>query len=85
MWAVSGFYFVFQDTANSIFSFFDPGGKIMDKTLDWLTKAHFGRFGWFAETLWALLGLMLAVLSVSGVFLCCHRMIYKSSHKEIFK
>jgi uncharacterized iron-regulated membrane protein len=44
---------------------------------------HFGRFGWFAEMLWAFAGLALAVLSISGVFLCCHRMIYKSSPKEL--
>ena len=62
---------------------FAPADKVMDQALGWLSMLHFGRFGWFAETLWAFLGLALAVLSVSGIFLCCHRMIYKSSPKEI--
>jgi uncharacterized iron-regulated membrane protein len=83
MWGVSGFYFAFPKIVNVIFGFFDPADKVMDQALGWLSMAHFGRFGWFAEALWAILGLVLAVLSGSGVFLCCHRMIYKSSPKEI--
>jgi uncharacterized iron-regulated membrane protein len=83
MWGISGFYFAFPEAVNAIFRLFDPAGKVTDQVLGWLSMVHFGRFGWFAETLWAVLGLALAVLSVSGVFLCCHRMIYKSSPKEV--
>jgi hypothetical protein len=81
MWGASGFYLCFPDLTNDLFYFFDPEGKFADKTLDWLSLVHFGRFGWFAEALSTLLGLVLAILSVTGVFLCCHRMIYKSSPK----
>ena len=41
--------------------------------------AHFGRFGLFAEALWTLFGLIPAILSLTGVFLCCRRMIYEVS------
>src|SRR6267378_1290367 len=35
-------------------------------------------FGLIAEAVWTLLGLMPAVLAVTGVFLCCRRMIFKA-------
>lgn len=85
MWAVSGFYFSLPETVNAIFKVFDPDDKFMDQALNGLSMAHFGRFGWFVETLWALSGLLLTVLSASGVFLCCHRMIYKISPKDASK
>jgi len=77
MWGISGFYFCFPRTVNALSGLVDPSDKYADRVLDWLTMVHFGRFGWFAEALWALLGLMPAVLSLTGVFLCCRRMIYK--------
>lgn len=79
MWGISGFYFAFPQPVNAVFGFLDPGDHFTDQTLLWLSLVHFGRFGWFAEALWTLLGLVLTVLSVTGVFLCCHRMIYKSA------
>ena len=83
MWGVSGFYFCFPQAVNAISGFVDPNDKYADRILGWLSMTHFGRFGWFAEALWTLLGLVLAVLSVTGVFLCCHRMIYGSQrHHE---
>jgi uncharacterized iron-regulated membrane protein len=77
MWGISGFYFCFPQTVNVLSGFVDPSDKYADRILGCLSGAHFGRFGWFAEALWALLGLVPALLSVTGVFLCCRRMIYK--------
>jgi uncharacterized iron-regulated membrane protein len=79
MWAVSGLYFVFPDSFSSAFAIFDPADRYYDSALSWLSEAHFGRFGRFTEALWSALGLALALLSISGVFVCCHRMIYKKS------
>jgi uncharacterized iron-regulated membrane protein len=82
LWGVSGFYFAFPQIFNALFGVLDPGDKFTDKTLLWLSLLHFGRFGWFAEALWALLGLVPALLSVTGVFLSCHRcheMLHKRS------
>lgn len=78
MWGVSGFYFSFPNIVNAAFGFFDPRDRFADTILSWLSILHFGRFGWFGEALWTLLGLMPALLSVTGVFLCCRRVIYKA-------
>jgi uncharacterized iron-regulated membrane protein len=77
MWAISGLYLSFPQPFNAISGFVDPKDKHADQILYWLSAAHFGRFGWFAEALWTLLGLVLTVLSFTGVFVCCRRMIYK--------
>jgi uncharacterized iron-regulated membrane protein len=77
MWGISGFYFCFPQTVNVLSGFVDPNDKYADRILGWLSMAHFGRFDWLTEALWALLGLVPALLSVTGVFLCCRRMIYK--------
>jgi len=78
LWGISGFYFSFPNLVNALFGFVDPRDKYADRFLDWLSMAHFGRFGWFAEALWTVLGLMPALLAVTGVFLCCRRMVYKA-------
>ena len=78
MWGISGLYFAFPQPFNAVFGLIDPGGHFTDSTLAGLSSLHFGRFGWFAEAVWTLLGLMPAVLAVTGVFLCCRRMIFKA-------
>jgi len=75
---ISGLYFAFPQPFNAVFGLIDPGGHFTDSTLAGLSSLHFGRFGWFAEAVWTLLGLMPAVLAVTGVFLCCRRMIFKA-------
>ena len=79
LWGTSGIYFAFPQLFNAVFAFFDPGDKFTDQVLLAFSDLHFGRFNWFTEILWALLGLVPAILSVTGVFLCCRRMIYKTS------
>jgi uncharacterized iron-regulated membrane protein len=82
MWGISGTYFVFPDVFNVLVGFLQsPGtvGKLQfgDLTLLWLSNLHFGRFGWFTEALWTLLGFVPAVLSFTGVFMCCHRLLVR--------
>jgi len=79
MWAVSGLYLVFPDSFSSALAIFDPADRFYDSALFSLSEAHFGRFGRFTEALWSTLGLGLALLSISGVFVCCHRLINKES------
>jgi uncharacterized iron-regulated membrane protein len=45
--------------------------------LQWLSNLHFGRFNLFTEVLWSALGLVPAVLSFTGVFMCCHRIFVR--------
>jgi uncharacterized iron-regulated membrane protein len=78
MWGISGLYFAFPQSFNALFRFIDSGDHFTDPTLAGLSSLHFGRFGWFAEAVWTLLGLMPAVLAVTGVFLCCRRVIFKA-------
>jgi len=70
--AVSGIYLVFQDQF-VVSVFLGPAGRVAS----WLTQLHFGRFNWFTEALWALLGLIPAILASTGVFICCRRVIFK--------
>jgi uncharacterized iron-regulated membrane protein len=67
MWGISGAYFSFPQLFNAL----------GDMALLWLSNLHFGRFGWFAEALWTALGLVPAVLSFTGVFMCCHRLLVR--------
>jgi uncharacterized iron-regulated membrane protein len=72
LWGLSGFYFAFPDLFASLL-FLDPS----DKALLWITELHFGRFGWFAEAVWSIVGLVPALLALTGTFICCRRMIFK--------
>lgn len=82
LWGISGIYFAFPDLFNWLSDLPDsPGtsGKlhIGDLALLWLSNLHFGRFGWLAEALWTVLGLVPAVLAFTGVFMCCHRLFVR--------
>lgn len=76
VWGISGIYFVFPQPFYSLLVF-DPDDRFTDPGLFWLSRLHFGRFGWFIEGIWATLGLVPAILAFTGVFVCCRRMIYK--------
>ena len=82
LWGVSGIYFVFPQPFNAILNFFQPPGatdnlRFGDFALSWLSDLHFGRFNWFTEALWAVLGLVPAILSFTGIFMCCHRIFVR--------
>lgn len=72
VWGIAGFYFAF-----SIFFVLDPGDRITDQWLFWLSGLHFGRFTRLTEALWAVLGLVPGVLAFTGTFICCRRVIFR--------
>jgi uncharacterized iron-regulated membrane protein len=76
VWGISGIYFAFPQVF-TVLLVLDPTDRFTDQGLLWLTKMHFGRFGWFSRALWTLLGLVPAVLGPTGVFICCRRVIFK--------
>jgi uncharacterized iron-regulated membrane protein len=70
-WAVTGIYFAFPDPFNDLFdalntdpaSFTRPGENILQTFI----SLHFGRFGGFGvRVLWGLIGLLPAVLFITG-------------------
>ena len=79
MWGISGLYFSFPQAIYAPASLADPADKYTDQILFGLSQLHFGRFTWYTEALWAVLGLVPAFLAFTGVFVCCHRMIYHRS------
>ena len=76
IWGISGIYFAFPQAFNALL-FFAPADRFTDQGLFWLSQLHFGRFGWFAEAVWVVLGLVPALLAFTGVFICCRRVFYK--------
>jgi uncharacterized iron-regulated membrane protein len=80
VWGTSGIYFSFPKPFDALF-LLDPTDRFTDQGLFWLSQLHFGRFGWFFQTLWSLLGLVPAVLAFTGVFICCRRVIFKKPCK----
>ena len=76
LWGISGIYFSFPQSFNGLF-LLDPADHFTDQGLFWLSQLHFGRFSWFTEVLWSILGLAPAALAFTGVFICCRRMIFK--------
>jgi len=78
VWGASGIYFSFTQEFNRLVDFFYPSGVTprLDRAMLWLSNLHFGRFSWFTETLWTVLGLVPALLAFTGVFMCCHRLLY---------
>lgn len=82
LWGVSGTYFVFPNSFNAVVDFWQPHGstaklRFGDLVLLWLSNLHFGRFNLFTEILWGALGLVPAVLSFTGAFMCCHRIFVR--------
>jgi uncharacterized iron-regulated membrane protein len=75
-WGVSAIYFSFPRLFDALF-LLDPTDRFADQGLFWLSQLHFGRFGWFTEALWSVLGLVPAILAFTGVFICCRRVMYK--------
>jgi len=82
VWGVSGIYFAFPGVFNALVGLLqlaNPTSKPQfgDFALSWLANLHFGRFDWFTEVIWALVGLVPAVLSFTGIFMCCHRLLVR--------
>lgn len=81
MWGISGIYFSFPRPFNGVVGWFEPPSdsklSLGDVVLTWLSNLHFGRFNIFTEAVWALLGLVPAVLVFTGIFMCCHRILIR--------
>jgi uncharacterized iron-regulated membrane protein len=76
LWGISGIYFAFPQLFDGLYHL-DSADRFTTQGLFWLAQLHFGRFNWFTEALWSVLGLVPAVLALSGIFICCRRVIYK--------
>ena len=81
IWGLTGIYFAFPELSYPLVDS-DPSNasrlvRFADAALLWFTNLHFGRFGWPAEALWTLIGLVPAVLVFTGVFMCCHRLLIR--------
>jgi len=71
LWAVSGVYLVFPDQFAAAFSV-DPAVGVTAS----LANLHFGRFNGFTEAAWAMVGLVPAILALTGIFICCRRVMF---------
>lgn len=74
LWAVSGLYLTFPTAFNAVLEVFFPAvdgfSERADRITAWLSTAHFGRFGGLGiRWTWIILGLVPAVLFVSGLIL----------------
>jgi uncharacterized iron-regulated membrane protein len=76
LWGVSGMYFSFPQWFNALL-LLDSSDRFIDQGLIWLSALHFGRFNWLTKAVWAVLGLVPAILAFTGIFICCRRVIYK--------
>jgi uncharacterized iron-regulated membrane protein len=71
VWAITAIYFAFPVPVEKTIDYFDAdlsdGDRPGEAVLLWLIQLHFGRFGglWI-RALWALLGLVPAILFISG-------------------
>jgi len=73
VWGVSGICLCFPGTFDSL-----ADGNFVS----WLTRLHFGRFGWFAEALWTIVGLAPAVLFGTGVLMWWNRVLRKAFRRR---
>ncbi len=75
VWGLSAVYFVFTTQFEALL-LFNLNSPFIVQGLFWLSEMHFGRFGWFTQAVWLVVGLVPAVLAFTGVFICCRRVIY---------
>ena len=74
LWGISGIYLTFPAAFNVVLEVFLPAvdgfSERADRITAWLSTAHFGRFGGLGiRWTWIVLGLVPAVLFVSGLIL----------------
>ena len=90
MWGVSGFYLgVPEPFANFVDSISDPnavpGQRPGDVVLVWLTRLHFGRWrnAPLLKASWAVIGLVPAMMFVTGVVMWWNRVLRKRPAREV--
>ena len=68
VWGISGIYFCFPALS------FNPRLHVIAGSfLSLLTELHFGRFNWFTQALWTIIGLVPAVSAVTGALMWWNR------------
>ena len=95
MWAVTGFYLVFQESFAPLVDYIEPvdeetfAPRRVDEILAWLGRLHFGRFrGLRAELtlsikmLWVVLGVAPAMLAVTGGLMWWNRVVRRGRKSE---
>ena len=71
VWGISGIYFCFP-------ALFSPRIHLFSGSfLSWIARLHMGRFGWFTEALWTVLGLVPAISAVTGALMWWNRVAIK--------
>jgi uncharacterized iron-regulated membrane protein len=71
-WGISGIYFCFPALS------FNPQIRLAGGSfLSLLTQLHFGRFDWFTEAVWTLVGLVPAASAVTGAVMWWNRVLHK--------
>lgn len=89
MWGVSGFYLgIPEPFSNVVDAISDPDAYLGDRpgdiVLAWLTRLHFGRWRglpWLKAT-WAVLGLLPAVMFVTGAIMWWNRVLRRKPARE---
>ena len=86
LWAVSGVYLAFPDPFQAVVDTVSNPDAILgdrpgDVALLWLTRLHFGRFRDYPalQAMWALLGLVPAVMFITGSVMWWNRVLRKVS------
>ena len=90
MWGISGFYLgVPEPFSNFVDSISDPdailGDRPGDIVLNWLTRLHFGRWRnlpWL-KAVWAFVGLIPAMMLVTGVIMWWNRVLRKRPNVNV--
>ena len=84
LWGVSGIYLAWPEPFHALLDSLDPTApsstklRVGDHLLYWLAQLHFGRFaGWYVKALWTVLGLVPAVLFVTGALMWWNRVLLK--------
>jgi uncharacterized iron-regulated membrane protein len=70
VWGISGICLCFPEPLNFL---------VAGQFRLWITRLHFGRFGWWGEALWTLLGLAPAVLACTGALMWWNRVLRKNA------
>jgi uncharacterized iron-regulated membrane protein len=69
IWGMSGIFLCFPGVLTPVVS---------STLVSWINRLHFGRFSWFTQILWTLLGLAPAVLFITGALMWWNRVLRKA-------
>ena len=93
MWGVSGWYLGIPEPLTAVVErYSDPNGvfgeRPGDVALAWLARLHFGRWrdpGWgpWLKALWAAIGLVPAIMFVTGVIMWWNRVVRRRRNARI--